>query len=48
MMDKLISYYGFSRTPFGRDLAPSMLPATARTTKRSPASAGVSLTAVSA
>lgn len=25
MMDKLISYYGFSRTPFGRDLAPSML-----------------------
>ena len=25
MMDNLISYYGFSRTPFGRDLAPSML-----------------------
>ena len=25
MMDKLISYYGFSRIPFGRDLAPSML-----------------------
>ncbi|CCK64236.1 Conserved protein of unknown function [Mycobacterium canettii CIPT 140070017] len=24
-MDKLISYYGFSRIPFGRDLAPSML-----------------------
>ncbi len=24
-MDKLISYFGFSRTPFGRDLAPSML-----------------------
>ncbi|WP_245854305.1 hypothetical protein, partial [Mycobacterium timonense] len=23
MMDKLISYYGFSRMPFGRDLAPS-------------------------
>ena len=25
MMNNLISYYGFSRTPFGRDLAPSML-----------------------
>jgi hypothetical protein len=25
MMDNLISYYGFSRTPFGRDLAPGML-----------------------
>jgi type II secretory pathway predicted ATPase ExeA len=25
MMDKLISYFGFSRMPFGRDLAPSML-----------------------
>ena len=25
MMDKLISYYGFSRMPFGRDLSPSML-----------------------
>lgn len=25
MMHKLISYYGFSRTPFGRDLAPGML-----------------------
>jgi type II secretory pathway predicted ATPase ExeA len=25
MMDKLISYYGFSRMPFGRDLAPGML-----------------------
>ncbi|KPN48812.1 hypothetical protein AN933_22920 [Mycobacterium intracellulare subsp. chimaera] len=24
-MDNLISYYGFSRTPFGRDLAPGML-----------------------
>jgi type II secretory pathway predicted ATPase ExeA len=25
MMDNLISYFGFSRTPFGRDLAPGML-----------------------
>lgn len=25
MMHKLISYYGFSRMPFGRDLAPGML-----------------------
>ena len=25
MIDKLISYYGFSRMPFGRDLAPGML-----------------------
>lgn len=25
MMDKLISYYGLSRMPFGRDLAPFML-----------------------
>ena len=25
MMHNLISYFGFSRTPFGRDLAPSML-----------------------
>ena len=25
MMDKLISYFGFSRMPFGRDLAPGML-----------------------
>jgi type II secretory pathway predicted ATPase ExeA len=25
MMDNLISYYGFSRMPFGRDLAPGML-----------------------
>jgi type II secretory pathway predicted ATPase ExeA len=25
MMDNLISYFGFSRIPFGRDLAPSML-----------------------
>ena len=25
MIDKLTSYYGFSRMPFGRDLAPSML-----------------------
>jgi type II secretory pathway predicted ATPase ExeA len=25
MMDKLTSYYGFSRMPFGRDLAPGML-----------------------
>jgi type II secretory pathway predicted ATPase ExeA len=25
MMDTLISYFGFSRTPFGRDLAPGML-----------------------
>ncbi|EUA54719.1 AAA domain protein [Mycobacterium xenopi 4042] len=25
MMPNLISYFGFSRTPFGRDLAPSML-----------------------
>ena len=25
MMDNLISYFGFSRMPFGRDLAPSML-----------------------
>ena len=25
MIDKLSSYYGFSRMPFGRDLAPSML-----------------------
>lgn len=25
MSPKLISYYGFSRMPFGRDLAPAML-----------------------
>ena len=25
MMDNLISYFGFSRMPFGRDLAPGML-----------------------
>ena len=25
MMDNLISYFGFTRMPFGRDLAPGML-----------------------
>ena len=25
MMDNLISYFGFSRMPFGRDLAPGIL-----------------------
>ena len=48
MMDNLISYFGFSRTPFGRDLAPACCTATARTTKPSPASAGVSPNAASA
>lgn len=48
MMHKLISYYGFSRMPFAAIWHRACCIATARTTKRSPASAGASPTAASA
>jgi hypothetical protein len=48
VIDKLQSHYGFTKTPFGRALAPQMLHGTAHTPKPSPASAGASPNAPSA
>ena len=39
-IDRLRSHWGFTRMPFGRDLAPSMLHNTAPTPRRWPASPG--------
>jgi type II secretory pathway predicted ATPase ExeA len=41
-IDRLRSHYGFSRMPFGKDLAPGMLHAHDAHTRRSPGSSGAS------
>lgn len=48
MMHNLISYFGFSRMPFGRDLAPSMLHRHAAHNEAVARIAGASPTAASA
>ena len=47
-IEKLQAHYGFTRTPFGRALAPQMLHRHGATPKPSPASAGASANAPSA
>ena len=41
-IDRLRAHYGFSRMPFGKDLAPGMLHAHAAHARRSPGSRGAS------
>ncbi|MGW1671586.1 hypothetical protein [Streptomyces sp. NPDC002324] len=48
MIDRVQGYYGFTRVPFGRDLAPSMLHQHNSTAKPRPASRGASTTGRSA
>ena len=42
MIERLQGFFGFTRTPFGRDLAPGMLHRHAATVRPSPGSAGAS------
>ena len=40
MIENLQAHYGFTRSPFGKALAPQICTATKPTAKRSPGSAG--------